>query len=365
MFPASEKIHLHTDKEVYFPGETIWFKSYLLSEGLPSNLSTNLFTALTDANGFILQQKVVPVISATADGSFTLPDTLRSDVYYIRAYTLSMTRNDSTYSYIKKIKTIFSDTIHSTMMPEQGISFFPEGGTMVAQLHNHIALKANYNNGLPFTFSGVLKNSKGEVIDSIQSEHDGMGVFQLMPEANEKYFVYWKDDKNKDRRSALPESKAEGITMHTEQLNKQLYLTLQSTAQEGDHIALEIAGIFNNMEVFRIKAFMGKQHMFTAKIPLDSIPSGLLTLTVFNLQNLPIAEKLVFMDNTDFRIYTILKIVKKGTGNRAKNIFEIATLDTSAVSYSIAVYDANFEQTENTGSIYSDLLLTNDIRGYV
>ena len=365
LFPSSEKIHLHTDKETYFTGETIWFKAYLLAEGLPSSLSTTLFVDLLYGEGTILQQKIMPVINGTADGYFTLPDTLGKDNYFIRAYTSAMIRTDSTFSYIKRIRTSYTDTLRSISQPEQVVSFFPEGGNLITGLHNHIAFKATYTNGYPFSFSGLIKNDKGETVDSILSEHDGMGVFQLMPAANETYFVYWKDNNNKDRRTALPAAQSSGITMHTEQLDKRLFLMLQSSSQREVPADLEITGVFNNMQIFRVQANMGKQHMFTARIPLDSIPAGLLTITVFNKMNQPLAEKLVFVDNPGYQFNSKLTITRKGTCKREKNSIEIVTADTTVTNYSLAVYDANLQQPETNGTIYSDLLFANDIRGYV
>jgi hypothetical protein len=47
-FPQ-EKVHLHTDKEGYLPGETIWFKAYIMADELPSSFSTNFYADLLDA----------------------------------------------------------------------------------------------------------------------------------------------------------------------------------------------------------------------------------------------------------------------------------------------------------------------------
>ena len=44
-FPQ-EKIHIQTDKETYFTGETVWFKAYILADDLPTNISTNLYADL-------------------------------------------------------------------------------------------------------------------------------------------------------------------------------------------------------------------------------------------------------------------------------------------------------------------------------
>ena len=49
----AEAVYLHTDKELYFPHEKVWFKAYVRSEYLPSGTSTNLFADLLDQNNKI------------------------------------------------------------------------------------------------------------------------------------------------------------------------------------------------------------------------------------------------------------------------------------------------------------------------
>ncbi|HEX4372556.1 MAG TPA: hypothetical protein VHZ50_04535, partial [Puia sp.] len=46
-----EKVYVHFDKNLYNPGETIWFKAYVFSGNLPSTISKNFYTELSDDNG--------------------------------------------------------------------------------------------------------------------------------------------------------------------------------------------------------------------------------------------------------------------------------------------------------------------------
>ena len=46
-FPQ-EKMYLQFDKPVYAPGETIWFKAYLMQGIDPSMISTNLYVVFAD-----------------------------------------------------------------------------------------------------------------------------------------------------------------------------------------------------------------------------------------------------------------------------------------------------------------------------
>ena len=56
-----EKIHLQLDKNLYRPGETVWFKAYIFTGADPSMLSRNFYAELSDPSGRILERKVYPV----------------------------------------------------------------------------------------------------------------------------------------------------------------------------------------------------------------------------------------------------------------------------------------------------------------
>ena len=108
-FPQ-EKIHIHFDKESYLPGETIWFKAYILEENLPSGRSTNFYAALYDEQGKLVQQQISPIFSSTSDGHFVIPDSLQSTQLICRAYTRWMLNFDTTMLYSQSIKIINNNT---------------------------------------------------------------------------------------------------------------------------------------------------------------------------------------------------------------------------------------------------------------
>ena len=71
---SQETIHLHTDKDIYLPGDNIWFKAYLLNGNQPSPISSNLYAALYDAQGKIIAHKQFPIFDGTAHGDFQISD---------------------------------------------------------------------------------------------------------------------------------------------------------------------------------------------------------------------------------------------------------------------------------------------------
>ncbi|HYC29109.1 MAG TPA: MG2 domain-containing protein, partial [Chitinophagaceae bacterium] len=82
-----EKLYLQFDKNVYRPGETIWFKAYVFSGVSPSLISKTMYAELVDGEGNVLQRKTAPIIMAGAASAFDLPADLNAQIVYVRAYT--------------------------------------------------------------------------------------------------------------------------------------------------------------------------------------------------------------------------------------------------------------------------------------
>jgi len=68
-----EKLHLHFDKSSYNKGETIWFKSYILSGDSLSDFSRNFFVDWYDQHGQLISHTIHPVFESSARGQFEIP----------------------------------------------------------------------------------------------------------------------------------------------------------------------------------------------------------------------------------------------------------------------------------------------------
>ncbi len=358
----TEKLHIHTDKEIYFPGETIWFKAYLFWGGVPATSATSLYADLLDNNGKVIQHKSMPVLSGSADNFFTLPDTIAGTTFYIRACTARQIA-DSIPGFFKKLPVAGTAPLHEALSNTEAaiLRFYPEGGNLVEGLYNYVAFKATIDNGLPFEISGVVKNNKGEVIDSLLTTNDGMGVLKFTPQPGETYSAEWKDNTGTFRRTPLPETKSSGTLLHTEQVDGELYYMITSTTAEDK---LTLLATMNDEVVYTAVMNM-QQNRVTQKINTKDFSTGVLQLTVFNSNNQPLADAGVFINNNEYKINASVTILQKGTGKREKNIIEVKVEDTAAADLSVSVYDAELETAPLTESIYSNLLLRNDAANYI
>lgn len=84
-----EKIYLQFSSVVYTTDQTIWFKAIVVNaeNHQPSELSGVLYVDLIDANGQILEHKLVKLEHGIGDGFFELQDGYVQGRYLIRAYT--------------------------------------------------------------------------------------------------------------------------------------------------------------------------------------------------------------------------------------------------------------------------------------
>ncbi|MBA4167177.1 MAG: hypothetical protein H0X41_06495, partial [Chitinophagaceae bacterium] len=223
-----EKLYLHYDKSYYNPGETIWFKAYIFSSNIPSQISKTLYAELLDEKGKVLQRKVSPVVVSSAAAAFDLPPDLSSSVLYVRAYTDWMLNFDTSFLYSKAIPIvqIKKTPIKALAAPKSFLQFFPEGGDLVNGLESRIAFKATDIKGLPYKVSGDIIDSKGKTITSFTAAHDGMGFFTVTADEKNPYRANWKDAAGKMQQTPLPQVKNDGIVFKAVQSSAAIQFTV-------------------------------------------------------------------------------------------------------------------------------------------
>ncbi|MTH14262.1 TonB-dependent receptor plug domain-containing protein [Flavobacterium sp. LC2016-01] len=84
----TEKVYLHFNNVLYFPGETIHFKAYITkSDNRPTTLSDYLYVDFLDASDKKINSQTYVVKDGNAVGSYAIPQDGASGIYKIRAYT--------------------------------------------------------------------------------------------------------------------------------------------------------------------------------------------------------------------------------------------------------------------------------------
>ncbi len=361
-----EKTYLHLDRANYIAGETAWFKAYLYSDYLPDTISTSLYVELVNDSGIVHSRAIVPVLLGSGNGHIELPDSLITGSYIIRAYSPTMLNQEASFIYRHSIfiygkKNSIAVSNKEKMMR---LEFFPEGGNLINGFSNNLAFKATNENGLPIAVKGNVLNEKNEVVTTFSSLHDGMGMFELTPASNQKYYVVIDGDVTA-KKYYLPEQIEKGIALTVIPHPQGNFFEIK---QRKDDPAFRVAYIIGQMQhhiVFKQEFKIAREEI-QGVINTQKLHSGILQITFFNNDDQPLAERLCFVDNKEYIQRGELIADTINFNEKGKNRFSIQLKDTVQGSFSISITDPEYDLlAKREENIFSNLLLTSDLKGYI
>ncbi len=360
-----EKVYLHLDRENYIAGETAWFKAYLYSDYQPDTISTVVYVELADASGVFIRRVAFPVLLGTAFGQIDLPENLNAGTYQLRSYTPTMLNIDHSYSGRQSVFIYGKKKTNPVALERKTrIEFFPEGGNLLAGASNVVAFKATNEKGLPLDIRAKLFNSKDEVVSTLESYHDGMGMFDLSPVGGEKYYVI-DDGDAIAQKFYIPGATTKAIALSIIPHPQGHFFEINQKSSESVFRAAYMIGQMQHRVVFR-QDFAGNRETFQGLINTQKLHSGILQVTFFNKDNQPVAERLCFIDNKEYMQKGKLTADTVSFAAHGKNKFSIQLGDTVRGSFSVSVTDADYSLSAGReNNIFSSLLVTNDLKGYV
>lgn len=365
---VQEKIYIQYDKEFYNPGNTVWFKAYLTANSEASRISHTMYAELIDEQGKVLQRKTIPILESGAASSFELAEKMASNKLFVRAYTQWMINFDSSLLYLQPLNVVLPKPQPATKSSNSySITFFPEGGDIIKGIKARIAFKATDKYGVPYNAAGNITDGAGKKVAAFSSVHDGMGSFFIEPAAGAKYSAVWKDKSGATITTALPEVKEQGISLSISFTDSGLVYTVKRPEDADD--ALKNLTVFAQMQnriAYMAKLKMSARPEVSAPIQTSAMLDGILQITVFNGNDIPVAERLVFVNNNQYSFPTDLHMVDQHITKRGRNVLQIDVGDTLKGNLSMSVTDADVNvQGRDAQNIFSGLLLTSDLKGSV
>lgn len=360
-----EKAYLHFDRDNYIAGDIAWFKAYLYSDFYPDTISTSLYVELLSSANTVILNKVFPVLYGNAKGQFELPDSLKSGNYFIRAYSPTTLNQSDEFLFQRSISVYGKETsTGNTNSSSIKVEFFPESGNFIADLPNTVALKITDGNGMPVDRSGVVKNDKGETVAEFSTYHDGMGMFDIKPDKDSKYYVQLNDDPVSVKYE-LPAISFSGLVFRLMPNPQGKYFEIYQSSVDVSRRASYMIGQMQHRVVFRMDIDPGKKDI-NGYINTSQLKSGILQVTVFNKDGIPLAERLTFIDNKEYIQKAELITDTLDFSERAKNYFTLSIPDTVGGSFSVSITDPEYSiESCRQNNIISSLILTDDLRGYI
>ncbi len=220
---VAEKVYLHVDRSMYTSGEDIWFKAYVIdpSTNKLSRNTNNLHVELIAPESEIVQSRIIRVVKGTGHGDFSLPDSIPSGQYRIRAYTNHMRNYGEEKFFVKEIAIVDPNETDQLQLPVRkidnkiDITFFPEGGSLIDNVTSTIGFKAVNALGKGCDVTVKLYSSSGELITIFNSTHLGMGFFNLKPLTGYTYYTIVQGKDGTEIKAPIPVSFPAGVTIRT------------------------------------------------------------------------------------------------------------------------------------------------------
>lgn len=271
---------------------------------------------------------------------------------------------------LDEIKSASKNFIVKSTSNEADVQFFPESGDLVSGIRSNVGFKVLGADGLGMKVSGYITDQNNLKLTEFKSEHAGMGVFRLQPQIADTYTAHIRFDDGSDRTFPLPLVTAKGYVLSANNADAEnLQIKISTTEPPKPDAQLTLVAQSNGRVLFVSKNKMDAQ-TFTANLPKSRFPTGILQLTLFSTKNEPVAERLVFINHSDF-LKINLSTAKSSFAKREKVKLMIDAIDAESIStigsFSIAVIDETKVPINESDevTIVSNLLLSSDLRGFI
>lgn len=397
-----EHVYVHMDNNCYYLGDTIYYKAYIRRSdtGTPSNISGVLYAELLNHDGYLVQRQMLEVKDGEAIGSIALHDTLYSGYYELRAYTRWQlnwgvrehrhSRFAEKYFFNKKMARDYYrdyDKLYSRVFPVYDkpqtpgeyfpdmtlrplsrhfrdndnentvkVSFYPEGGGLVAGTQQRVAWEA--------------RNGKGQYVDGVmtvqgreyQTLNRGRGVMEVdVPESGHIQATFQpNDDACIPVTQNLPKIHKTGARLRVDVSDNSFVINIHavdSAAQERLGITIMKDGV--------LKLFATNEKNTLNYSPAES-GSGVYQVTVFNRQGRVYADRLVFYRAPELQAQNI---IITGIPEESMKPYEMADIQLQGAPdahLSVSVRDAACsEYIYDNASIMAEMLLSSEVRGFI
>ena len=301
------------------------------------------------------KRRKITTLSGFSDiqGDFTI-DTLLSKTWNKKDLSLELLNGE---------QSLITIPLMITSLQPADLQFLPEGGRFVAGIRQRLGFRATDSYGKGMDVKGVIRDSRGTSVTSFASIYKGMGAVSFTPNAGEQYLAALENG----LQFELPRAAPEGICLSVTEQADSLLVQVQGTAVYANP-TLYLAAATRGIAYARGKIEL-KNGRYTLMLAKSDFPSGVLRITIYNAQMLPLNERAVFVwHGDDLKLemttgkpeYTTRDSVELSIRikdyNPADSIafFSLAVIDSSQAPYSL--YREN---------IVSYMLLSSDLKGDV
>ncbi|MBN2775698.1 MAG: hypothetical protein JXR31_15695, partial [Prolixibacteraceae bacterium] len=369
-----EKLYLHTDRDLYSTGDTIWFKSYLVS-GMTNKLIEgykNIYVQLVESGGKVVANRLLLSVNGESKGDIAIPDSINDGQYTLRVFTKYLKNFGEESLFHKRIWiSTPKSSLNLEFTQEENtdpidVMFFPEGGNLVLNAVNYVAFKAVDSSGKGIGVKGQIMDGDGNIINSFESGFMGMGKFVLMPSEGKTYYA--KVEGYPRFLYRFENILENGVSIHYSDEGADVLVSVIRNIKKQGAQKFYLAGSHKGVVLFQKEIELNDIN-YTEVIGKNRFPLGISKISLLDTDFHIIAERLVFISDGDFNNVDI-EIDKEEFRTREKVNINInprfEESDTIKGNFSVSVVNDNYMGSNgNTLSLQSYLLIDSDLKGAI
>ena len=369
VFLFQEKLHLHTDRDHYLAGDTVWLRAHCVDarSHRPVAESRYVYVELHDDEGKLARRIKLLARDGRYAGYLPLPADAGGD-YALVAYTLFMANQGSDYFFKKPISVapLRPDAKVGASTERRigafDVQFFPEGGYLIDDIRCRVAFKALADDGLSVEVEGVIRNARGEVVDSIRSLHAGMGCAAFTPRDGERYYAECSIPSGQTRRFELPATDNDACVLRV--LSEEERFTVQVLARRPLPEGLSLALLCRGNLLYRETWEPQRPALVFER---EGIPGGVLQLLLLDAEGNALSERLLFNRSEERARVSLAAAGERAPRRKQTLTVEVRNPDGAPAEgdFSLSVTDRAAGPRPEGASICATLLLTSELRGYI
>ena len=353
------QIYVHTDRGAYFPGDTVWFKAYVMNEGLLDAESQNLYLNIGNADGVIQQRSVLLLKNGMVAGHLVIPREGSATNLFLNAYTTAMATYPELY-YIKAIPLIQERTAAPLIADilfqdnELQLETYPIGGSYIAGVENELLVKSYFKGGKGVSTKGRITDSEGTFSISFQTDSSGYAQIKLNPDPQTSYKVFWTlADAAHETMSALDINYASSKVLVKDIGSDSIRITVLSNIETNYELEARInyRKLFSSPIDFSVS---GQKNIYLKKSDLEQ---GVLQVFLRDNTGKLLGRSAYLLGSpSELSLTPELTFAQNSYEEKGKNVFSVSLPVDEAAYLSIAITDIQMP-VDSSDNIVGDLYL--------
>ena len=363
-----EQVFIQTDRERYFWGDRIWFSAFVTggSNRLFSGISRLLYVELYDDAGTLIDRTFVRLDNGSGHGSLTFGESEeRTGVFTIQAYTSWMLNFEETYLFRKAIEVVQPGQLTETMpadLSQATLTFFPEGGTLLAGVHSQVVVKATLPDGRAIAVQGEISSASGTETIAFSTDDTGLGAFRFTPEAGQAYEAVIFET---SARFELPVVLTQGarLAVQQDEGNGQFVLNLRTLG-----LNTEIVTVFGHVRgsvyyLTEMELFNGTGLGWASA---DLFPPGVVEFVALDADGNPVSRRSILNLRDDASLNLSLDVSQETFRTREQVMLRLQIRDAEGRPVQgLASVSVTEQQPVQTGSLPAPTIAAQQLAGHL